>query len=460
MPSATNVITLDGNQTAAAVTVTTGSASRIVQIDNTGSTNVLTLLSADPTGSGNFPAINVTSGLLTVNSPIQLGDGTTVSSVATFNDSVNTSNSVLLNGAINEAAGQTWGVRIDGNNTANAIVHFAATAKSYSGDTTIATGGKLREDFANGMPNGIGKGDLVIEGSGLFSINNVDVGINALKSTSATAAVTKAGSSSKTLTIGNGAASGSYAGTINLIASGGTGNTLNKTGGGTETFGGALTLNTFNVTGGTALVNSTLSATTATSSTISSGATLGGIGALTLTGSLAENGNLAPGDSPGVLSIGTTNANFGATGSLNIEIGGNSPGNTPLNYDQLLLTNVSGTVTLNAATALNLSLFGGYTPNPSDIYYILGRADTGAFTTLFNGTTEGGTVNLGGGYTGQITYLANWTSTQAGSSVTGGNDVAIYNVVGVPEPSSLVLLGLAGMAFVASRMNFSRKVID
>jgi hypothetical protein len=48
-----------------------------------------------------------------------------------------------------------------------------------------------------------------------------------------------------------------------------------------------------------------------------------------------------------------------------------------------------------------LSVVNGFTPSPSDIYHVLSRADSGSFSSLFAGTTEGGTVKLGSGYTGQ-----------------------------------------------------------
>ncbi|HEY2760557.1 MAG TPA: PEP-CTERM sorting domain-containing protein, partial [Pirellulales bacterium] len=113
---------------------------------------------------------------------------------------------------------------------------------------------------------------------------------------------------------------------------------------------------------------------------------------------------------------------------------------------------------LNGTTALNLSLVGGFTPSPSDVFYVMSRADGAAFSTLFSGTSEGGLVSLGGGVTGQITYLANWTGTQAGSSLTGGNDVAIYNVTAVPEPATFALFAMAGVTVAAVRRKSTRSV--
>ena len=42
-----------------------------------------------------------------------------------------------------------------------------------------------------------------------------------------------------------------------------------------------------------------------------------------------------------------------------------------------------------------------------------------------------------------MTYLANWKGIQTTSNLTGGNDMAIFNVTFVPEPASLVMLIMA-----------------
>jgi hypothetical protein len=445
LPASTTAITLDANQTVYGVTSSPGSSKTLTIGSGTPTTSILTLLSSDSTNSGGtFYALSATNGATQINSPIQLGDNTTTSSTATFNSSVNASNFVI-NGALTEAAGQTWGVQIVGSGTG--IVNYGTTGKTYHGDTTIATNGILKINTNDMLPDGVGFGNVVLQGNGQLQFNNTNETINALNSTSATAAVSKSGSNTRTLQIGNGDASGNYAGTISMT---GGSSTITKIGLGTQTFGGNVSLaGGFSTNAGTSLINSTFSAASAT---VAAAATLGGTGTATLTGTLTQNGSIAPGaGGPGVLSISTTAANFSATGGLSIEIGGNTPGNTSSSYDQLLLTNAAGTMALNAASTLGLSVVNGFTPSLSDVYYILSRTDTGTFSTLFAGTTEGGAVSLGGGYSGQITYLANWTGTQGGSSLTGGNDIAIYNVQAVPEPAAWLLLAACGAAMIAFR---------
>ena len=73
---------------------------------------------------------------------------------------------------------------------------------------------------------------------------------------------------------------------------------------------------------------------------------------------------------------------------------------------------------------------------------------------------KGGTVTFadGSGSTAKVTYLANWTGDPTTSTLTGGNDVALYNANVVPEPASLGLLGTAALGLLARRRRGRRKV--
>jgi hypothetical protein len=191
---------------------------------------------------------------------------------------------------------------------------------------------------------------------------------------------------------------------------------------------------------------------TASAITVATAGTLAGTGTFTTSGAFTANGVVAPGNlGVGSMNDSSATAAFSATSSLAAEIGGNTAGT---GYDQLNFTNAAGTVTIDPAAALSLSLVNGYTPTASDVDYVLTRADAGNFATTFAGTTEGGTVNLGA-YTAQITYLANWTGSDAGSSLTGGNDVALYNfqpaTAPIPEPASLGVLALGAVAMLKRR---------
>src|SRR5262249_931789 len=155
----------------------------------------------------------------------------------------------------------------------------------------------LKLNLDNMIPDGAGKGNLVIEGNGQFQSNNVNETINGLSSASSTAVVTKSGSNTRTLTVGAGDATASYAGSVSWT---GGSSGIVKTGLGTQTFGGTTTLaGAFSVNAGTLLLNGTA---TAASATTAAGATIGGTGTATLTGAFTVNGMLSPGTSPGVFS--------------------------------------------------------------------------------------------------------------------------------------------------------------
>jgi autotransporter-associated beta strand protein len=458
LPAATNVITLDANQTAYAVNFAAASGAKIVNINAGTPAGVLTLLSTDAASDGlsTFQAISATSSIGTINAPIQLGSGSNPGPhTATFNASQNTSNSLIIAGGVSEAAGETWGLRITGSGGTNAIVNVQTAAMTYSGDTTIANNGILRLLTAEMLPNGTGKGNVVLEGNGILRGQGNPGGfgsetINALISISATSQVNLNQNNTRTLIVGDGNANGDYAG--QLTESTGT-FAFTKIGTGTQALSGTSNgSGVYTVSAGTLLVNGSHTPRQANANgyTVAAGATLGGTGSINQsgagasTGAVAINGTLAPGASAGSLDIART-LNLNNNSAYNIELGGSTPGDVVGSYDQVNMTLATGAVNLTGTVNLGLSLINGFAPSASDVFYILTRADAGSYTTLFNGTSEGGTVVLSGGYTGKITYLANWTGSQGTSSLTGGNDVAIYEVI--PEPSTIALtIGLAAIA--------------
>jgi T5SS/PEP-CTERM-associated repeat protein len=211
---------------------------------------------------------------------------------------------------------------------------------------------------------------------------------------------------------------------------------------------GSATAGNVNVKGGLASINGTANIT----GNINVGATgtLSGSGFIT-TAQMTVQGTLSPGNSPGVLDVNGTIA-FGSSSIYMVEFQGALPGEGAGFYDQTNMVNAAGSVILDAgnATGLNVSLLGGYTPVVGEIYYILNRADTASFANYFSGLPEGAFLSLGAGF-GQITYQANWTGTQAGSTPAGGNDVAI-TVVPIPEPTSvLALVSVLGLGVLRRR---------
>jgi hypothetical protein len=150
---------------------------------------------------------------------------------------------------------------------------------------------------------------------------------------------------------------------------------------------------------------------------------------------------LAPGDEgTGTLDFGN-NLTLSPSSTYRVELGGNTPGDGKGFYDQVNMTLSTGAITLNPGAGLDISLVDGFTPIHNDVFFILNRADSAVWTTTFAGLDEGASVTFGS-FHGYITYRANWTGSQAGSTTTGGNDVAI---VTVPEPGTISLVALGGL---------------
>ena len=179
-------------------------------------------------------------------------DGKTV----TFNPDAAPLAQITVSGEIKSTTG-TGSVVVDGPGTVN----FSAV-NSYNGDTTIKQG-TLKAGIDNALPNGTGKGNVVLDGgagkAGTLDLNGHNVAINGLSGTSAgpggvEGTVVNNGAD-KTLSVGNGNASAIFAGNI----ADGTGKvSISKEGTGTQTLGG-LASNTYTgtttVNGGTLALN-------------------------------------------------------------------------------------------------------------------------------------------------------------------------------------------------------------
>jgi hypothetical protein len=92
-------------------------------------------------------------------------------------------------------------------------------------------------------------------------------------------------------------------------------------------------------------------------------------------GTLVNNGFIAPGSSPGILTI---NGNLDNLGIISLELGGTTPGTE---YDRL---QVSGTLTLGGT--LNLSRIGGFVPSLADTFHILSFGDRNGVFSAVSGT--------------------------------------------------------------------------
>ncbi len=117
------------------------------------------------------------------------------------------------------------------------------------------------------------------------------------------------------------------------------------------------------------LANATVSST----SVINVDGLLNGIG--TVNGDVAVNtGTIAPGSSPGILTI-NGNLALSPASTVQIELGGNTQG---VNYDLLAVT---GVATLDGG--MDVSMWGGFLPRTGDLFDVMSFASaTGDFVTL------------------------------------------------------------------------------
>jgi autotransporter-associated beta strand protein len=262
------------------------------------------------------------------------------------------------------------------------------------------------------------------------------------------------------LTISDGLAA-SYAGVI-----GGAGS-VTKAGPGTQTFTGVNTYtgNT-NVNAGTLVLNGTASIsasptiTVAPSATLdvggvsggfslSSGQTLRGGGTVTGAATASSGSSIAPGTPAGTDKL-TINGNLTlAPGStLAARLTGNVAGNS---YDQVAVTG-SGAITLTGST---LALSGTYAPLSTDVLtMILNGPNSPVTGTFANPAVPGdplGRLDFGG-------YYANISYFGSAGTVSGGNDVVVYNIVPVPEPGSILAISaVAGLVIGSARRRLTTR---
>jgi autotransporter-associated beta strand protein len=157
------------------------------------------------------------------------------------------------------------------------------------------------------------------------------------------------------------------------------------------------------------------------------GATLGGTGRVAGAVTVLPGGTLAPGASPGILTVAGA-VTFSSGSAFAVALNGPTPGNGANNYGQLNLTG-GGSANLGGATLLtNL----GYAPSAADsLSIITGGPITGTFINAPNNTpfpigSFGGTT-----YTATITY--------------GATAMVVSNFQPVPEPAHLLALAAAGL---------------
>lgn len=380
------------------------------------------------------------------------------------------------------SGGGNLGLTINKENSSQGITLAGTQANTYTGLTTIANGNLTLSKTAgvDAIAGNIQIGDAAganvadqlilaannqIKDTSVITINNGQAssrvaafvlngnnetvgGISSI-STGSNSFIRNGAATASTLTVNDasnrtfsGVIENGSSGALNIVKSGIGSWTLNATNtytGTTTISAGTLVLGTAGsianssiINLGTAISSGTLDVTSQSSFTVSSGQTLAGHGTINIGSgkTVTINGGLAPGNSPGVVSV---NGNLTLNGTTTMEINGlTTPG---LDYDQVL---VSGDLGYGGTLALTI----GNTLSTGTINLFTKVGYSGDFSA----------VTATGSY-GSLTFTQSggdlWTATSGATTLRFDQFSGDFNVI--PEPSTWALLAASLTAFVVFR---------
>ncbi|MSU23622.1 MAG: PEP-CTERM sorting domain-containing protein [Opitutus sp.] len=383
--------------------------------------------SGDASGDGILYVSGIYGGYLTITSPLTVANGITSVSVGNNENEpgdVTYKGYVELTGASNYTGGTTLksGYLLLGNNSALGTGTLTATLSPY------------------GPTPDIGPPSLAASVNGIALANNIvlstplRVGVTANSITTDFAFPLQSFTANSLTLAGiiSGSSSLDYLGTGTLTLTG-----ANTYTGGTSVSGGKLFVN-----------NASGSGTGTGTVTVGSGGVLGGAGFISGALVLNSGATLAPGNSPGTLTVGPTTMASAAIFAFDIN---NAVGIAGTNWD---LLSISGALNFTATPAAPLTL------NLTS----LTTANTAGLLTNFNAATAFSWqfVSTTGGITGFSAGAFQYNTSQFQNSLAGGSFGVSQSVDGknlflnfspVPEPSTWALLvtGLGALALTTRR---------
>jgi autotransporter-associated beta strand protein len=213
---------------------------------------------------------------------------------------------------------------------------------------------------------------------------------------------------------------------------------LTKAGGGTWTLSGD---NNYSggttVSGGTLLVNNTTGSGTGSGAVTVNAGTVGGNGIIAGALNVNVTGVLAPGNSTGLLTVGSLNLN--ANASTTLEINGTNRGQSTNGYDALNI-NTAGTFDLDGALGFIFGNGSAFANNTVFDLFTFDTTSTGDFTSVTSTGFYTGTWTK----MGEIWSLADEGQTLEFSELTG-------NLTVIPEPRAALLGGFGLLVLLRRR---------
>lgn len=222
---------------------------------------------------------------------------------------------------------------------------------------------------------------------------------------------------------------------------------LEKTGNGTVTLTGSNSHSgPTTVSAGSLRVNGRLENSPVT---VKSGATLGGNGTIGALVTALSGGTISPGNSPGLLTVGTLDLQAGSTTLMEIVGSGSSAGTAGTDYDKLLVIG-SGGLDYGGTLTLNFGNLSDFTDGTTFDLFELTGGHTGSFTsilTIGTGTYAGLTLANDG--------FGVWTSLPLGNNqvLAFTQSTGDLTITAVPEPSTwaLAVIGAGAAGWLVRR---------